>query len=237
MKKYFGLFILMGLFLGLLSSCSKEAEEEMYDDEMMMLVDQRNNEESDTTITDYPNSIDDYITQNYPDTTIEEVELEDDGTYEVELLDGTELIFDVDGNFLAEDKDDESEDGDEMDEDNYVTDYPTAIDDYVAQNHPDATVEEVELDDDGTFEVELSDGTELIFDADGNFLEEDKDDEDEMDEDNYVTDYPSAIDDYVAQNHPNTTIETVELNDDGSYSVELSDGTELLFDADGNFIG
>jgi hypothetical protein len=140
--------------------------------------------------------------------------------------------------------------------DSVVTEYPAAIDDYVAANHPEATISEVVLEDDGTYEVTLDDGTELYFDAEGNHFEEmeddgeeedshedcddeyeDDDEEEDSDEmDEYVTDYPSAIDDYVAANHPNATNVKVELEDDGTYEVELDDDTEIVFDADGNFV-
>ena len=119
-------------------------------------------EDTDSIITEWPAAIDDYIALNYPSDTIAEVEFED-GEYEIELLSGIELIFDLDGNFLAEELADN--------EDEELTEWPVAIDDYIALNYPDAQIEEIELDND-EYEVELDNGIELLFDIDGNFLAE-----------------------------------------------------------------
>lgn len=121
-------------------------------------------EDADSIITEWPAAIDDYISLNYPSDTINEVEFEG-GEYEIALLSGIELIFDLDGNFLEEVMEEEN---------NEVTQWPTAIDDYLTLNYPDAMVEKVELEAD-EYEVELDNGIELIFDLDGNFLEEDID--------------------------------------------------------------
>jgi hypothetical protein len=46
----------------------------------------------------------------------------------------------------------------------------------------------------------------------------------------------SAINAYVASNHPNTTIEEIE-KEGTSIEVELSNGIELYFDLNGNYLG
>ncbi len=241
MKKYFVLFFLFGATLALFTSCEKEDG-----DEMEFLESRSNNFAwNDSLVTDYPAAIDDYVAQNFPEATIDAVILNEDGSYTVELSSDIELLFDADGNFIEEiieGASNEEEGEEEEEDDSIVTNYPATIDDYIAQNFPGAAIEEVELTTEGDYEVELNNDTELLFDAMGNFveeiIEEDNDEEAEMedDEDAIVTDYPTAIDDYVAQNHPDTTIEEVVLTSEGDYEVELSDGTELLFDADGNFI-
>jgi hypothetical protein len=48
-----------------------------------------------------PQTILDYITQNYTNSTIIEAEIESNGNYEVSLSNGVELYFDQDGNFLS----------------------------------------------------------------------------------------------------------------------------------------
>lgn len=235
MKKYFGFLTMLALALTLFTSCGKEEDyDEMEEMEELNNTDLVLRAMMGDTI-DYPTAIDDYIASNYPDLTIDEVELEEDGNFVVTLSDDTELRFDADGVFIEilPTEDEEEEDGEEDEEDGEeVTEWPVAIDDYVANNYPDAEIDEVELNGDGTYEVELDNDTELLFDADGNFLEVIM----EEDEDEAVTEWPTAIDEYVAANHPDTIIEEVELKD-GIYEVELSDGTELEFDADGNFIG
>lgn len=184
MKKYLFLFLCLGMTGTFLASCEKESEDDMelQDD---VTDDQTIN---GVVVTEYPASIDTYVSENYPGLTIQQVELMDDGTYEVKLSDGIELVFDENGNFLNVDDegDDDSDDGDDVEDDDdgdddndsdgdddgdtIVTDYPPAIDEYVAANHSGTTIVEVELESDGTYEVELDDGTELHFDADGNFI-------------------------------------------------------------------
>lgn len=61
-------------------------------------------------IEDLPDAIIDYVTENYPDSTIEEAEREKDDNgdvvIEVELNTGEELIFNEQGDFLREEEDD-----------------------------------------------------------------------------------------------------------------------------------
>lgn len=238
MKKYLLFCLVSCLTLTFLTSCEKEDMDEMEYAETNQVSEARF---SDTLVTEYPTAIDAYITQNYPNETIEEVYLLDNGNYEASLTNETELLFDANGQFIEEIIEDEMDEDEEDEEE--VTEWPAAIDDYITQNYPDAMIEKVELEDDGSYEVELDNGVEVYFDADGNFLEEeieDDEDDDEMEEEDEeemeVTDYPSIIDDYITQNYPDATIEEIELEDDGSYEVELDNGVELYFDADGNFL-
>lgn len=55
--------------------------------------------------SELPTAILDYLSTNYPNIAIDEVELED-GIYEVELVNGLELEFDINGNFLSVEMDD-----------------------------------------------------------------------------------------------------------------------------------
>jgi len=52
-----------------------------------------------------PQIILDYLSANYPDKSIIEAEIEEDGTYEITLNNGIEVTFDSNGTFL------EAEDG------------------------------------------------------------------------------------------------------------------------------
>lgn len=73
-------------------------------------------EDEDINPANLPQVILDYISENYPDNTIIEAEVESDGSYEVTLNNGVELEFDADGNFLnAEDNNGEDDDEDEND--------------------------------------------------------------------------------------------------------------------------
>lgn len=123
------------------------------------LPDEMDEEEQDSIVTEWPLAIDDYLLLNYPNDAIDQVTWEE-GEYEVELSNGTEVTFDAEGNFL------------EVELDSTVTEWPVTIDEYIALNYPDATILEVELEDE-EYEVELDTEIELVFDLDGNFLKED----------------------------------------------------------------
>ncbi len=182
-----------------------------------------------------PQAILDYITTNYPNNTIWKAEIEDNNNYEVELNDETELVFDQQGNFLGIDDDDDDDFGDE---EIAPADLPLEIREFISTYFPGTTVEEAERENNGNYEVELSNDVELIFDADGNFLgrAEDDDDDDRDDEDIAVDDLPQAVRDYIAANYPNNSIIEAEREDDGTYEVTLNNGLEIHFDAQGNFL-
>lgn len=76
--------------------------------------DEQGEDEEDIDPADLPQTILDYIAENYPDNTIIEAEKEEEG-YEVTLNNGVELEFDAEGNFLSEE--DGNGDDDEEDED------------------------------------------------------------------------------------------------------------------------
>lgn len=214
--------------LFLFTSCKKENMEEEYEEEMaadtMMAVAPLGFRGSDTLVTEYPTLIDEYLATNYPDAEL--LGVSTDGIeYEVELANGTTLVFDLDGNLLKEELPEMTEE-EEEDTDSLVIEWPAAIDDYVLLNYPNDTILEVYYED-GEYEVELSSDIELLFDLDGNFLE--------AEENTEVSEWPAAIDEYLALNYPDAQIDKVELEDE-EYEVELDSGTELLFDLDGNFL-
>jgi hypothetical protein len=75
--------------------------------------DEQGDDDEDIDPANLPQVILDYISENYPDNTIIEAEIEGDGSFEVTLNNGVELEFDADGNFLN------AEDGNGEDHDNY----------------------------------------------------------------------------------------------------------------------
>ncbi len=79
-----------------------EYEDDDYDDEY-----KDNDYEDDeyVNVSELPAAILDYLSTNYPNIAIDEAELED-GIYEVELVNGLELEFDINGNFLSVEIDD-----------------------------------------------------------------------------------------------------------------------------------
>ena len=182
-----------------------------------------------------PQAILTYVSTNYPNNTIKEAEIEDNNNYEVELNNGTELIFDQQGNFLGIDDDGDDDFGDE----NIAPgDLPVNIRNFITTYFPGATIEEAERENNGNFEIELSNDVELIFDADGNFLgrADDDDNDDKDDDDIEVSELPQVIRDYIATNYPNNTIIEAEREDDNTFEVTLNNGIELKFDSDGTFL-
>lgn len=81
------------------------------------------------------------------------------------------------------------------------------------------------------YEVTLTDGTEISFDSKGNW---------ENVETNNAKSVPAgfipkAISDYVAKNQPNTRIVGIDKERNG-YEVELSNGVDIKFNKDGQFV-
>jgi hypothetical protein len=181
-----------------------------------------------------PQKILDYITANYPNITIRKAEVEDNNNYEVYLNNGLELIFDSEGNFLGIDDDGDNDFGDE-----YIplSEIPKNILDFINTYFPGSSIKEAERENNGNYEIELSNDVELIFDSNGNFLGQGEDENEDEDDINIEpSDLPQNILDYIAENYPNNTIIEAEIEDDGNYEVTLNNGVELEFDSDGNFL-
>ena len=200
----------------------EEYEDTMETDTMMAVL--TGFRSSDSLVTNYPSLIDEYLAANYPNTELLGVTT-DGAEYEAALAGGITLVFDLMGNFLME----ELPEQETVDTDSIITEWPAAIDEHIALNYPSDTIEEVSFEDD-VYEVDLLSGITLLFDMDGNFLEEILEETEAA-----LTELPTAIDEYIAQNYPDTTLEEIELDGD-EYEVELVDGTELRFDLEGNFL-
>lgn len=192
-----------------------------------------------------PQTILDYISTNYPNQTVLTSEIENNGNYEVTLSNNVELIFNSSGAFLGIDND--SNGNDYGDSNIPPANLPQIILDYVATNHPNKTIVDAELENNGHYEVQLNDGTVLVFDANGALLgtgvDQDNvnDDNDSNDNSNNETHIdpatlPSTVLTYISTNYPNETIIQAEVQSNGHYEVTLSNGIELFFDANGNFL-
>lgn len=81
------------------------------------------------------------------------------------------------------------------------------------------------------YDVVLTDGTEVTFDSHGNW----KDIEVRQNASVPASLVPKAITDYVKQNQKNVKITGIEKNRSG-YEVELSNGVEMKFNPEGQFI-
>jgi len=165
--------------------------------------------------------------------------------------DYTDIDSDNDGTDDGEDSDDDNDGTNDSDEDynggNGIdgsnidhASLPQIILDYITQNYANATIIEAEIESNGNYEVSLSNGVELYFNSNGDFLmtgNDYNDDNDDNDSSNIdPASLPQIILDYITQNYPNTTITEAEIESNGGYEVSLSNGIELYFDQDGNFL-
>ena len=180
-----------------------------------------------------------------------------DGDFTNEDSDGdgeadyTDTDSDNDGTDDGEDSDDDNDGTNDSDEDynggNGIdgsnidpASLPQTILDYITQNYANATIIEAEIESNGNYEVSLSNGVELYFNSNGDFLMTGNDDNggnDDNDSSNIdPASLPQIILDYITQNYPNTTITEAEIESNGNYEVSLSNDVELYFDQDGNFL-
>lgn len=81
------------------------------------------------------------------------------------------------------------------------------------------------------YEVVLTDGTEVTFDAKGNWRDVEASAKRGVPE----SMVPAAIAGYVKQNHKNTVIVSID-KERNHYDVELSNGIDIVFDANGTFV-
>lgn len=100
---------------------------------------------------------------------------------------------------------------------------------------PEATFTRVEHqsvpDSDGSvYDTKLSNGFEIDFDSDGNWTDIDGNNQTVPD-----AIVPQPILDYVAANYASSTVTTIEIENHG-YDIELSNGTDLVFNENGEFI-
>tara|TARA_R110000868_G_scaffold304911_1_gene566054 strand:+ start:441 stop:1427 length:987 start_codon:yes stop_codon:yes gene_type:complete len=189
--------------------------------------------------------ISDYVATNFTGLSITSASLENNGHYEVELNDGSELVFDGNGGFLGIGIDEG--DGNDFEDESESTENDTAIDvgtlpqtvkDYVATNYTSSTISRAKLKSNGQYEVYLSTGEELYFDAQGLFLQVDTD-SNNQNEDGTIIDaasLPQITNDYLSTNYPAATIVEVRLMADRGFEVEISTGDEVVFDANGTFV-
>lgn len=112
---------------------------------------------------------------------------------------------------------------------------PTIAQDFVATHFNGSTYRRIKMQDtpdaDGSvYEVYLSNGFEIEFDATGNWLD--------IDGRNIAIPaaiIPEPINNHVNENHPNLFITTIEIKPIG-YQVELSNDLDLVFTSEGEFV-
>lgn len=110
---------------------------------------------------------------------------------------------------------------------------PSAITEFIKQHFPNATIAGVEPDRDHgglEYDVYLSDGTQLDFDANNQW--------EKVERMSGVPAFfiPKTIASYVKSNCQNAAITKINKEYNG-YDVELANGMELTFDRSGRFVG
>ena len=234
--------------LGVLAivSCSKSTDDSLNDlpEGFALKADAK------VKVGDLPLDILDFIAREFPDLTIDEAEEEDNGNFEVELSNGIELIFNAMGEFLGID-DDSEENGDFDDSEVDVADLLPVILDYIELNYSGIGIDEAEMEHNEQYEITLNDDTVLIFDANGGFLGIGVDKNDQDGDGNYEWEEEDGHDDgetidpaqlpelalaYLAEYYPDLTIVHAEIEDEGDFEVTMSNGLEVYFDAEGNFL-
>ena len=115
-----------------------------------------------------------------------------------------------------------------------VEQLPAPAKTFVKKYFPQATIEYATKDTEfmgTTYEVRLSDGTEVDFDKKGNW-----DNVDCKTKAVPASLVPAAIAQYVKAHYPNTVIVKID-KERGGYEIELSNDLELKFNSKGNLIG
>jgi hypothetical protein len=186
------------------------------------------------------------IEDSYPGAVIDQsFNYREDGRhyFRIDLNWNYRLYFDNQGNLLAVVDDDSQDDLYQP-----LTNVNPAILDFINSNFPGAALREVEhnMHPDGsmTIEVELSNGREIYFDANGNYIcQDDNPMSSSSSNGNHVSPgtLPQAIQDYLAANYSGITVLDAEQYRDAAgniwkYEVELADGTKLHFDANGSLM-
>lgn len=116
-------------------------------------------------VSSLPTNIIEYVDGNFPGLTIMEAEL-DDNDFDIELNNGLELSFDVNGQFIGWETDSHAV---------AVEMLPLSVSEYVFANYSGQIISDAEQDIHG-YDVELSSDVELYFDIDGNFVSMEVDD-------------------------------------------------------------
>lgn len=180
---------------------------------------------SDDIIALIPDKITTYITTNYPDQKIQEVDKERYG-YEVKLLNRLELMFDANGEFIGMDADND---------DHIITinDLPAKAQEFLNTYFQGQTAKVVTRDND-SYDVYLNNGFDIDFTLSGDW--DSVDGKNQAVPQNVLALVPQSITDYISSNYQGQQIYEVNKESYG-YEIELSNRLELKFDANGSFLG
>ena len=172
-----------------------------------------------------PEQIAAYVTANYPNQHIDEIERENNG-WEIELSNDVELKFDANFNVVNNGGNGGGNGG------GTSSDY-AGINTFVETYFPQVGILKVEMEE-NEYEVKLTDGTEITFNL---AFEWKSIDCDESSVYGVVPTelVPEQISTFVATNYPNQHIDKIEKKANG-WEIELSNGVEIEFDSNFNVI-
>jgi len=241
------LVIVALLCLGLLSACQKD-----FLSTADALIEQIANSSEKTSIevADLPTAINAHIDDTYFESFVETAFRVTNLGYEINMDDGNSLYFDKDSKPLRHkkgakfghrpcgDKPHHDKDSELLD----LADLPETIATYISENYPDAEIKRAKLRHD-QYWVGLTGHIILVFDEDGNFVEEAEFPHggchgapQEID----ASELPESISTYLSDNYSDLAITAAFTKNDGNrYIVKLGEGNDtivVIFDADGNVL-
>ncbi|ATA88981.1 hypothetical protein CAPN001_03610 [Capnocytophaga stomatis] len=115
-----------------------------------------------------------------------------------------------------------------------LNDIPNVGQSFINKHFSGLKVSQTVKDNDGSYDVRFTNGTEVDFDTQGNWTSVSAADGQVIADTSFI---PDAITSYVAQNYPKNGINGIEKTITG-YEVELVGlAQELTFDKNGNFTG
>lgn len=179
-----------------------------------------------------PEAITAYVTTNFPNNFIEEIEKKAFG-WEVELNNDRELKFDTNFNVINGGGNGGGGNGGGGNGGGTSSNYPE-INTFVETYFPQVGIRSARQDG-NEIEVKLTDKTEIEFNL--NFEWKSIDCEKGQVYGSVPTDLvPAQITAYVATNFAGQTIESIEKKHNGGWEIELNNGLEITFDANFNVI-
>ena len=200
-------------------------------------------EKTEVAAEELPNSALELLDIDYFGTYIDEV-LEARGLgFEVTLSDLSKVYFDEDGDCLngteKGGKKGKKKGGKDRGEAIDIADLSTTITDYITANYPDATIDGARTHPDKGYMVKLSTDLIVLFDLDGNFVDEHEfmyhhGNRTKIE----IADLSALITDYISTHYPDAIIK-VAFEKDENIMVgveENGDKKMLVFDSKNNFI-
>ena len=181
-----------------------------------------------------PEQIKAYVTANFPNQTIEEIEKKANGNWEIELSNNHEIKFDANFNVISGGNNGGGGNGGGGNGGGTSTNYPE-ITTFVETYFPQVGILNAHQDG-NEIDVKLTDMTEIDFYLTFEWKKIDCDDSQVygMVPNNLV---PAQITDYVNANYPGKHIDKIEKKHNGGWDIELSNGLEITFDSNFNVTG